>query len=348
MKDVESALSVPFSTVKKIIKQAYYKRLPLYLWGPPGIGKSSLVKEVAREENLEVIDLRLTQIDPTDLRGLPKIEAKEVQWVPPSFLPKKGKGLLFLDELNLAVPAIQHAAYQLIQDRRIGDYTLPEGWVCIAAGNRTRDRANVRPLPAPLANRFIHVEVRPPSVEEWTEWALKNGIDTRIITFLNFRKDLLLNFQPDSREHAFPTPRSWELCSRLIEDFNFTKEEEEDILMMARAAVGTNAASHLLEYLTITTQIDAEKYLNNPEKASFPKNLSELYALCTVLADAVPFGSPRERVERLCILLNRLAEKHGEFALLCLRLRGTKIQELIDLPAAKQLAKRFAKYFLTS
>ncbi len=348
MSELESTLAVPFSTVKKIIKQAYHKRLPLYLWGPPGIGKSSLVKEVAQEEGLEVIDLRLTQIDPTDLRGLPKIESNEVRWIPPSFLPKEGNGLLFLDELNLAVPAIQHAAYQLIQDRKIGDYQLPEGWVCIAAGNRTSDRANVRPLPAPLANRFIHVEVRPPTVEEWTEWALKNNIDPRIITFLNFRKDLLLDFRPDSREHAFPTPRSWELCSRLIEDFNFSKDEEEHVLMMARAAVGANAAAHLVEYLTITSQIDAEKYLANPEKVSFPKDLSELYALCTVLADAVPHGAPKDRLERLCILLNRLAEKHGEFALLCLRLRGTKIQELIDLPAAKELAKRFAKYFLTA
>uniref|UniRef100_UPI0025DB766D AAA family ATPase n=1 Tax=Sulfuricurvum sp. TaxID=2025608 RepID=UPI0025DB766D len=104
-------------------------KIPTFLWGAPGIGKSSIIKQIARESGIECIDLRLSLMDPTDLKGIPFYEkdSHSALWAPPSFLPREGRGILFLDELNSAAPAVQASAYQLILDRKVGEYTLPEG-----------------------------------------------------------------------------------------------------------------------------------------------------------------------------------------------------------------------------
>ena len=124
-------------------------RRSVMIWGPPGIGKSSIIAEVARQHELEIIDLRLSQLAPTDLRGLPVAGEQTARWLPPEFLPREGRGILFLDELNLAPPVIQGIAQQLILDRKVGSYTVPDGWVIWAAGNRREDRASVHQMPAP-------------------------------------------------------------------------------------------------------------------------------------------------------------------------------------------------------
>src|SRR5690606_19509089 len=137
--------------------------LSTMIWGPPGIGKSSIVAQTAARFGLGFIDVRLSQLAPTDLRGLPVPEDGIARWYPPEFLPRDGRGILFLDELNMAPPAIQGMAQQLILDRKVGSYTVPEGWFIWAAGNRKEDRAAVFDMPAPLANRFLHLEVEPDS-----------------------------------------------------------------------------------------------------------------------------------------------------------------------------------------
>jgi MoxR-like ATPase len=136
-------------------------KISTMIWGPPGIGKSSIVRQAAETHSLACIDLRLSQLAPTDLRGLPVADAGVARWYPPEFLPREGSGILFLDELNLAPPTMQGMAQQLILDRRVGSYTVPEEWFIWAAGNRKEDLAAVYDMPAPLANRFLHLEVEP-------------------------------------------------------------------------------------------------------------------------------------------------------------------------------------------
>lgn len=131
----------------------------LMMWGAPGIGKSSIVNFVAKENDMEVIDLRLSQLAPTDIRGLPYVDESVAHFAPPSFLPREGKGILFLDEINLAPPSVMNIAMQLVLDRRVGDYVVPDGWYIMAAGNRVEDRAAVSQMPAPLTNRFLHFTV---------------------------------------------------------------------------------------------------------------------------------------------------------------------------------------------
>jgi MoxR-like ATPase len=134
-------------------------KISTMIWGAPGIGKSSIVSQLATVHDLEFIDVRLSQLAPTDLRGLPVAENGVSKWFPPEFLPHKGRGILFLDEINMAPPAMQGMAQQLILDRCIGSYRVPDDWFVWAAGNRREDRAGVFEMPAPLANRFLHLQV---------------------------------------------------------------------------------------------------------------------------------------------------------------------------------------------
>jgi MoxR-like ATPase len=188
-------------------------KISTMLWGPPGVGKSSIVAQTAKAHDLEFVDVRLSQLAPTDLRGLPVPENGVSRWFPPEFLPTGGHGILFLDELNMAPPTMQGMAQQLILDRKVGSYTLPDGWFIWAAGNRKEDRAAVFDMPAPLANRFLHLEVEP-DLESWKAYAFTAGLHERILAFLAFRPSLL--HAVDAKHPAWPSPRSWEMASTLL------------------------------------------------------------------------------------------------------------------------------------
>ena len=187
------------------------------IWGPPGVGKSSVVAQIARAQGLDFVDVRLSQLAPTDLRGLPVPEADGQgggvsRWYPPEFLPRSGAGILFLDEVNMAPPTMQGMAQQLILDRKVGSYELPEGWFVWAAGNRKEDRASVFDMPAPLANRFLHLTVRP-DFDSWRSYALGRGLHEHVIAFLTFRPELLHRLDP--QQPAWPSPRAWEMAAQL-------------------------------------------------------------------------------------------------------------------------------------
>ncbi|MEJ2426528.1 MAG: MoxR family ATPase, partial [Candidatus Thiodiazotropha sp.] len=155
---------------------------PVMLWGPPGVGKSDMVREVAHSHQAPVIDIRLSQMEPSDLRGIPFRTDTTVEWAIPSILPDAERhgsdGILFLDEITSAPPTVSAAAYQLILDRRLGEYQVPDGWAIFAAGNRQGDRGVTYSMPAPLANRFSHFEVET-HLDDWVAWAYRHQIDER-------------------------------------------------------------------------------------------------------------------------------------------------------------------------
>ena len=195
---------------------------PTMLWGPPGVGKSALVAQVAARHDLPMVDIRLAQMEPSDLRGIPFRAGSHVEWAIPNLLPDAQRhgpaGILFLDEITSAAPTVSAAAYQLILDRRLGDYHLPAGWAILAAGNRQGDRGVTYAMPAPLANRFAHFEVEV-HLDDWVAWAYGQGIDERIIGFLRFRPDRLFQFDPSTQQMAFPSPRSWAFADRALKKF---------------------------------------------------------------------------------------------------------------------------------
>ena len=193
-------------------------RHAVMIWGPPGVGKSAVVAASASAHGIKFIDVRLSQLAPTDLRGLPVPDRHSdgtgiSRWFPPEFLPTSGDGVLFLDELNMAPPTMQGVAQQLILDRKVGSSVLPEGWFVWAAGNRKEDRASVHEMPAPLSNRFLHVEVEA-DLDSFRRYAMGRAIDERITAVLTFRPSLLHDL--DSKRPAWPSPRSWEMADTLL------------------------------------------------------------------------------------------------------------------------------------
>ena len=195
-------------------------QIPTFIWGSPGVGKSSLVAQIALEKEMKFIDLRLSLLDPTDLRGIPFFakEEKKAVWAKPEFLPDTDSqefGILFLDEINSAPPTIQAAAYQLILDRKIGEYTLPDGWAIVAAGNRESDRGVVFRMASPLANRFVHLDMEV-DLQVWQDWAKTTNIDPTIIAFTSYRPDALFAFNTQNDSKAFATPRTWEYVNEIL------------------------------------------------------------------------------------------------------------------------------------
>ena len=253
------------STLSKIIA-AGLKR-SVMVWGAPGIGKSSIVSQIADRHGLELLDLRLSQLAPTDLRGLPVADGSVSRWLPPEFLPNAGKGILFLDELNMAPPAIQGIAQQLILDRRVGSYVVPEGWFVWAAGNRKEDRAAVYDMPAPLANRFLHFHVDA-HYDCFRAWAARSGIQEQILAFLAFRPTLLN--KPDPKSAAFPSCRSWELASEL-----------HALGLGVEAAVGEGAAGEFGAFLVTYDSLPDLSAILAGKGASleFPGEPSKKYAV---------------------------------------------------------------------
>lgn len=243
-------------------------KISAMIWGAPGIGKSSIVQQVAAEAEFDFIDLRLSQLAPTDLRGLPVPKSEVSTWLPPEFLPTSGKGILFLDEINMAPPVMQGVAQQLILDRKVGSYTLPEGWHIWAAGNRKEDRASVFDMPAPLSNRFIHLEVEV-SVESFRQYAYGAKINQKIIGFIAFRQNLL--HKMDKNHNAWPSPRSWEMTSHLL-------AAKLDIA----PAVGQAAAIEFESYIEIAERLpNIKNIVAGTERPDFPAEPSLRYAIVT-------------------------------------------------------------------
>lgn len=210
----------------------YKKRRPIMAWGPPGVGKSETIEQVARELGMDLKILHLSQFEPTDLRGIPVpvtidtgngVTETIVRWAIPEILPRKSEkpGILFLDELSNAEPDILKAAYQLILDGKLGEYTLPDNWVVVAAGNRDTDRGSTYKMPTPLLNRFTHFAIKH-SYEEWEKYALTKKFHPAILGYLSAFPQELFVFDPAtaSNERAFRTPRSWESLSDMLNNID--------------------------------------------------------------------------------------------------------------------------------
>ena len=191
------------------------ERVPLHIWGPCGVGKSQIVGQVAADLDFSFLDVRAVQLDPVDLRGLPRIAADQTEWVPPKFLPTSGKGILFLDELTSAPQMTQAGCYQLVLDRKLGEYVLPDGWVVVAAGNPASERGVHFAMPRPLRNRFVHLELEA-DLNDWCNWAVKARIRPEIIAFLRLKPELLHAGDTAADANAWPTPRSWEMASNVL------------------------------------------------------------------------------------------------------------------------------------
>ncbi|WP_415397542.1 AAA family ATPase [Sulfurimonas sp. CS5] len=299
------------------------QKVPAFLWGAPGIGKSSIVKQIAQSNEIDFIDLRLALMDPTDLKGIPFYdkESHTALWAPPAFLPKSGEGILFLDELNSAAPSVQASAYQLILDRRVGEYELPDGWAIVAAGNRESDRGVTYRMPSPLANRFVHFEMEV-DVDDWKFWAYKKEIDERIISYISYKTQHLFTFDAKSDAKSFATPRSWEYVDSILKS-----NINQDLLLDAIAgAIGREVAVGFLSFTKVMNRLPDIKNILASGDGEYSDEVDVLYALSTGLVSALLKDNNDKNLDNL---LKYTLELKSEFAVMCvqdLQRNGVKME----------------------
>lgn len=281
------------------------ERVPLHIWGACGVGKSKIVSHVAKDLSYEFLDVRAVQLDPVDLRGLPRIESNQTEWVPPKFLPTGGKGILFLDELTSAPQMTQAGCYQLVLDRQLGEYRLPDEWVVIAAGNPAAERGVHFSMPRPLRNRFVHLELEA-DLDDWCRWATRAGIRPEIIAFLRFKPELLHSADATSDVNAWPTPRSWEMASSVLS--GIARKRQTPLLagvnafetQLLEGTVGPAAAIELTAFLRLFRQLPSiDEILLAPDAAPVPEEASAQIAVATALGRAISDSSIGRAVKYL-------------------------------------------------
>ena len=281
---------------RKSIKRAFDKKRPIFLWGPPGIGKSELVDSITTEMGGLMIDLRLGQMEPTDIRGIPFYNKEKncMEYAPPGDLPDAETAsqypivVLFLDEMNSAPASVQSAAYQLILNRRIGKYRLPDNVVMVAAGNRESDKGVTYRMPTPLANRFIHQEMRV-DFTSWQEWAVANKIHKDVVGYLSFAKQDLYDFDAKSSSRAFATPRSWCFVSELLDD---ASDDADTAMNLIAGTVGEGLAVKFMAHRKVSGRMpNPADILSGKVTELNVKEVSAMYSLvismCYELKDAV-------------------------------------------------------------
>jgi hypothetical protein len=314
------------TTMKSMISHlGVRKHRPLVFWGPSGIGKSEAVAQCAQEHGAILVDIRLSQYESIDLRGIPDIQHGTTVWNLPATLPFKGNPkfnedgppiILFLDEINSAEPSTAAVAYQLVNDRRVGEHELMNNVTMIAAGNREQDRGVVNRFPAPLANRFTHAELIA-DIKPWSVWAAKAGVSPTVIGFLNFRSELLHTFDPDKPAKVFATPRTWK----------FVADDFADPLLPAdvkgaaiSGSVGEGPGVELMGFAEIMASIvPIEQIIANPTKVPVEERLDLQWAMATHVAghmdksNADPLHKFLERLEpEMCVLAWTLAINRDE------------------------------------
>ena len=267
------------SKIRETLSSLWTTRWPAFIWGPPGVGKSSVIAQLAKERGQPLVDIRAPLLDPTDLRGIPAVVGDRAEWFPPGFLPRAGDkpGVLFFDELNAASPIVQASLYQLILDRKIGEYQLPDGWTIVAAGNREEDRSVVFRMPDALANRFVHLEFDV-SFDDWRIWATGRKLHPMVIGFLTMRRELLFK---RGEGRSFPTPRSWEMVADILDAFPSLGAAEEAV----SGTVGVGAAIEFASFARDSIALEEiDSIIASPEQAALPKKISSLYILVNHLA----------------------------------------------------------------
>ena len=312
------------SALRSTLRHLITEQQPAFLWGAPGVGKSDVVRQVTEDMKIEMRDVRLSLLDPIDLKGFPVVNAvkKQMEWLPADFLPKKGKGLLFLDEMNSAPQSVQAAAYQLILNRKIGDYELPAGWAVLAAGNRASDRSVVHAQPAALANRFVHLDFDV-SVDDWNFWAMENKMHDDLRAFIQFRPNLLHSFDAASNPRAFPSPRSWAFVNKTYKK-NLPSAEEFEVI---KGTVGEGASAEFTAFVKLIKDLPkVDAVLVDPEGTKLPQQPAGMYAMATALDGKATPGN----LERIMKYMTRMSV---EFQVVFMRSAIRRDTKLTDTKA---------------
>ena len=273
---------------KLIQSKVSLRKFPsVMLWGAPGVGKSQGVRQIARllseatGKKVLVTDVRLLLFNPVDLRGIPTANAEKTLavWLKPKIFQMDDSedvvNILFLDEISAAPQSVQAAAYQITLDHTVGEHKLPENCIVIAAGNRVTDRSVAFHMPKALANRLCHIEVESHQ-KSWHNWAVKANIHEEVVSFLDANPEFLMDFHPEEDGLAFPTPRSWEMVSNVL---NYTGTNTKEAFPIIVGCVGERAAYALLEWNKVYDRVPEAKDVFDGTEKGVPTRPETLYAL---------------------------------------------------------------------
>ena len=328
---------------------------PLMIWGAPGLGKSTVVREIAEEMNIGFIDVRLAQRDPVDMRGLPVPENDRVKWLVSSEWPRdpQSRGIIMFDELTAADRTLQVASYEFILDRRLGDlYKVPDGWYILAAGNRTEDRAVACAMSSALANRFLHVEVKP-EADSFISWAITHKLHPAVINFIRYRPGKLFSQEGEELQRGWPSPRSWERVSTMLKIADRT--DNRDILDYALPGlIGETAAAEFMAFLStrffMIDQCDVKERLLQDEVIPVPKRVDMLYACCGAISYHIETETDPEILNKLLTGALKFAlNLTGDFSMMLMTdmvnsLKSSgEIKKLLTHPLYKEWRNKFQK-----
>ena len=324
---------------------------PVFIWGPPGVGKSSLVEQFAESLGLECVALLGSQLAPEDLIGIPKIEGNVSRFYPPSMIVREREFVLFIDELNIASQEIQKAFYSLILDQRIGEYRLPAGSIIIGAGNRAHDAALAKQMPSALVNRMVHVHLKA-SHREWLAWAHANGIHPWVIDYVRSRPSQLSTEVPPAKEEPFSTPRSWHAVSDALHAFGESIAPDHLDAVLFGSVTRDHAVGFKAFLKQIRNQFSVHKILKGDEPwPSAPEDRDLTYFLTQSLRDMLVKELPeqesqlgrdsRELAQSAKQVLKSLARIDGELAQLVLTENdaGDRVPDWFVLEIAKELPR---------
>lgn len=288
MANVSDTNTITSIQTRKALLTAFKVKRPVFLWGPPGIGKSEVVQDITDELGGYMYDLRMAQMEPTDVRGIPYFnkEIGKMDWAEPIDLPSEEICaqypivVLFLDEMNSAPPAVQAAGYQLILNRRIGKYKLPANVVIVAAGNRDSDKGVTYRMPMPLANRFVHIEMRY-DFNAWQQWAVNKGVHQDVVGYLSFAKQDGYDFDAKGSSRAFATPRSWSFVSDLLQDDSV---DNDTLFNLIAGSIGDGLAVKFMAHRKVAGQMpNPADILSGKVKELKVKEISAQYSLVTAM-----------------------------------------------------------------
>lgn len=280
-------------------------QLAAFLWGPPGVGKSEIVRQIAIDRGIGFIDKRLAQSDPTEIKGYPWPDSKKgvMTFLQDGSLPTKGKGILFMDEFSHAPPTVQAVTYQLFLDRRLGDYEVPPGWALVAAGNRISDRSFVGEMSAALSSRFIHINVEA-DVEDFITWAMKNGVSDSTRGYLRWRPANLTTEKFTAGMKAFPTPRTWVKADKIAHDPMLMREIKTELLI---GTIGEGVALEYEGFIRDEASLpDIDVILATPDKAAVPEEPATCHAVVTRLESV----TTTKNIGTVLKYLNRVAKEY--------------------------------------